>query len=485
MNEYEFVDLFAGVGGMDLAARDLGVPGVGIEWDADACATRRAAGLATLHGDTRSYAPDDFPSANVLLGEPPCRSFSLAGSGAGRNALDIVRDLVRRLAERQRIAGVLADLADDPSSDERTELVLEPLRWALAAVDSGRPYEAVVLTQVPTVLPVWQAMGGVLSAEGYSVACGVLRAEQFGVPQTRRRAVLIARRHDNAVLPKATHQAHGSSPAAVLNSSTLLPYVTMGSALNRPEPFRLISAYGAGGDPRARAQRSSREPAFVVTGKASRLRITNEDGAELPRLSHSEMGQLQTFPALHPWSGKCIPQQIGNAVPPLLAAHILRAALGLGTATINKPRKPSNGGQNASLSSEISAPMRRQHARDNGQELAVRRLLHDAGLRYRVSVPIRGMPRRRIDIAFSRVRVAVFIHGCFWHGCTEHGTQPKLNVEWWQAKLAKTMARDVETTDHLTAEGWTVLRFWEHESPEHVAKRVAACVAERRDGQTL
>ncbi len=86
-------------------------------------------------------------------------------------------------------------------------------------------------------------------------------------------------------------------------------------------------------------------------------------------------------------------------------------------------------------------------------------------MRYRVSVPVPGMPRRAIDIAFTKAKIAVFMDGCFWHGCPEHATQPKTNAEWWRAKLDRNMARDVETTDHLKAEGWTVLRFWEHESP--------------------
>jgi Protein of unknown function (DUF559) len=56
--------------------------------------------------------------------------------------------------------------------------------------------------------------------------------------------------------------------------------------------------------------------------------------------------------------------------------------------------------------------------------------------------------------------------------CPQHATQPKANAEWWRTKLDKNMARDVETTEHLRAEGWTVLRFWEHEAPGEVADAV-------------
>lgn len=124
----------------------------------------------------------------------------------------------------------------------------------------------------------------------------------------------------------------------------------------------------------------------------------------------------------------------------------------------------------------VSARMSRQASKDTKAELVVRRLLHAAGLRYRVEYPVPGMARRRIDVAFTRAKVAVLIDGCFWHGCPEHATQPKSNAEWWRQKLDRNMARDLETTEHLTALGWTVLRFWEHEAPEEVAVRVATAV---------
>lgn len=120
--------------------------------------------------------------------------------------------------------------------------------------------------------------------------------------------------------------------------------------------------------------------------------------------------------------------------------------------------------------------------RDTKPELDVRRLLHARGLRYRVTYPVPGRPRRTIDIAFTRRRVAVFLDGCFWHGCPEHGTTPTANQEWWTAKLESNAARDRETTAHLEDRGWAVLRFWEHESPERVAAVVIAVVMRPREG---
>ncbi|GAA4162763.1 very short patch repair endonuclease [Gryllotalpicola daejeonensis] len=118
--------------------------------------------------------------------------------------------------------------------------------------------------------------------------------------------------------------------------------------------------------------------------------------------------------------------------------------------------------------------MRSNKGRDTKPELAVRRLLHAAGLRYRVNYTV--LPRRTADIAFTRAKVAVFIDGCYWHGCAEHYQRPASNMEFWDAKVAANRARDLETTARLGAAGWTVLRFWEHEDAAEVAIAIALAV---------
>lgn len=129
-------------------------------------------------------------------------------------------------------------------------------------------------------------------------------------------------------------------------------------------------------------------------------------------------------------------------------------------------------------SERVSALMRRFKSRDTRPELAVRRTLHARGLRFRVHAQVPGYSRRSIDIAFTRVRVAVFIDGCYWHSCPEHGKTPAANSEWWLAKLERNVARDRETDEALRAEGWTVLRFWEHEAPDEVASAIAEVVVQ-------
>lgn len=318
------VDLFAGPGGLDVAAHWLGLAVHGVEWDSDACNTRRAAGLGTEQADVRSLGPTDFPDATVLAGGPPCQTYTMAGSGAGRRALDDVLFFVKQMA-----AGIDVESSVAQLDDERTGLVLEPLRWVIEAHEVGLPYDAVVLEQVPAVLPVWEAVGEALEGLGYKVDCGVLRTEEFGVPQTRRRAILVANRHHTPNLPRPTHRGYRKGVERTAGDARLLPWKTMGDALGRPDPFVVISNYGSGGDPKARGRRTSHEPAATVTGKISRNRVVTHGDVELERFSPSEAGRLQTFPGDYPWSGSAVAQQIGNAIPPRLAAHVLAAALDL------------------------------------------------------------------------------------------------------------------------------------------------------------
>ncbi|RBM06611.1 DNA cytosine methyltransferase [Streptomyces sp. PT12] len=326
MRPVKIVDLFAGPGGLDVAAEKLGIPTVGIEWDESACATRNAAGLTTVHGDVRSYGPANFREADVLAGGPPCQTFTVAGTGVGRRALDDVLRFVKRMVAREDREQIKNDLGN--LKDERTGLVLEPLRWALEAIDERRtPYRAIVLEQVPAVLPVWEAYAEALRSEGYSVDCGILQTEAFGVPQTRRRATLVARLGDEKVaLPSPTHRIYRKGVPRESGDPSLAPWRTMADVINRPSPFIVISNYGTGGDPKARGRRKSSEPSATVTGKISRNRIVAMDHSELPRFSLSEAGRLQTFPIDYPWSGRDVGQQIGNAVPPRLAMHVLCAA---------------------------------------------------------------------------------------------------------------------------------------------------------------
>jgi DNA mismatch endonuclease (patch repair protein) len=114
--------------------------------------------------------------------------------------------------------------------------------------------------------------------------------------------------------------------------------------------------------------------------------------------------------------------------------------------------------------------------RDTKPEVAVRSLLHGQGLRYRVNHRVPAGSRRTVDIAFTRLRLAIFIDGCFWHGCPIHFVTPKTRTEFWVAKIAANRARDLESIKDLESAGWTVRRYWEHQDPEWVAADIVNCV---------
>lgn len=120
--------------------------------------------------------------------------------------------------------------------------------------------------------------------------------------------------------------------------------------------------------------------------------------------------------------------------------------------------------------------MQASRSRDTSIELAVRRIAHARGMRYRVNMRPERDIRRTADMVFSGPRVAVFIDGCFWHGCKAHYTRPTSNAAYWSQKVERNRQRDFETNILLRQHGWTILRFWEHEDPVAVADAIEAIV---------
>jgi DNA mismatch endonuclease (patch repair protein) len=96
--------------------------------------------------------------------------------------------------------------------------------------------------------------------------------------------------------------------------------------------------------------------------------------------------------------------------------------------------------------------------RDTKPEKQVRSFLHRAGLRFRLHASLPGKP----DLALSKHRAVVFVHGCFWHrhsGC-RYATTPLSNVEFWQAKFEANVKRDKRVTQELRKKGWRVFVVW-------------------------
>jgi DNA mismatch endonuclease, patch repair protein len=107
--------------------------------------------------------------------------------------------------------------------------------------------------------------------------------------------------------------------------------------------------------------------------------------------------------------------------------------------------------------------MRANRRVDTGPEKLLRAELHARGLRFRKDhpVPLRDC-RPRPDVAFTALRIAVFVDGCFWHGCPTHRSRPKSNADFWEHKIRRNRERDREQNRALEAANWRVIRVWEH-----------------------
>lgn len=207
------LDLFAGPGGWSEGLKTLGLSDVGIEWDAAACATRRAAGHLTIRADVSQYPTEVFVGkVTGLIASPPCTAFSTAGKGAG---MDVIADLIDAIGNQEW--GAMR------CCEPTVWLPLEVGRW----VDALRP-EWVACEQVPPALPLWESYLPWLRSLGYSAWCGVLNAADYGVPQTRQRAFLMATRVSVAHPPVPTHDR---SPMPDLFGGELKPWVSMAEAL--------------------------------------------------------------------------------------------------------------------------------------------------------------------------------------------------------------------------------------------------------------
>ena len=272
------LDLFAGIGGWDMGIKKLTdrYEILGID-NSEICGkTAELNKLNRITADIKNLNPRNFNNVVGVVGGPPCQSFSFAGDGKGM---------------------------DDP----RGLLTLEPLRWINGL--KTRP-SFICLEQVPEVLPHWRKMAKDLLKLGYYVWTGIVRASSYGVPQDRNRALLIAsNKRFNPPEPVTTRDE-----------------MTMASALGHDDAIMVSNYYGANyiDGKRQLGRREMTEPSFTLTGKCKGFKWEDKETKKKRNLTTQECLVLQSFPSDYKLYQREVGQQIGNAIPPMLAYNMAK-----------------------------------------------------------------------------------------------------------------------------------------------------------------
>lgn len=419
------LDGFAGPGGWSEGIRRwLGLHDVGLEWDDAACRTRAAAGHVTVRVDVSCFVLAPLVGRVWgLLMSPPCTKFSTAGKQFGMLVMDVLAAGIQRMLRgedcraelRERIYPIA--LAEQEAANAKrkpgkqwsrarveaaacedafvTVLVLEPARylWELITGDTsgGMPLEWAAFEQVPGVLPLWEVYALELRRFGWHAWTGVLNAADYGVPQTRQRAVLIASAARRVVPPAPTHSkeavpedlfgesrsqwvtmadALGLVPTAIVNTrgerktpggnefpvdgpsqaltskarswtlhtnrnqqadgtrQTIDPHSAPAPALTSKSGGQWVLKHNA----RANSTvRGLSEPAATLAFGHARNEYVFTDGLNSRMLTVQEGSVLQSMPSDYPYQGTKtkVFEQIGNMIPGRLAAHVVSAASGV------------------------------------------------------------------------------------------------------------------------------------------------------------
>jgi DNA (cytosine-5)-methyltransferase 1 len=291
----QVLELFAGAGGAALGLHDAGMTHVAcVEKDPDACATLRAVGLPAVELDVRHLDREWLPHVCVLWASPPCQPYSQAGK---RRAQDDDRNLwpdTLRIIDAVTPRWFVMENVRGLTYHKRS---CKPM--FRAARCAGCYLEQEILPALRARYPhVWH---------------GVLNAADYGVPQHRRRLIIVAS-HVPFDPPEATH-----------GPGTDTPYVSCGAALGFD--FTVDGSRNSAANPRQERVVGSDEPAPSIGTRGNQV-IRRPEGTRC--LQPDECAILQGFSPHHPWVGgskRSLYRQVGNAVPPALAEAIGRAII--------------------------------------------------------------------------------------------------------------------------------------------------------------
>lgn len=311
---------YAGMGGACEGIKQTGHTPIGFEWDRNACATRAAAKHLTIQCDLTQYRTPQHDWVGYWA-SPPCQPFSLAGKQEGKNLLPVLHEIVAK----EKWGSV-------HSLDNQTRHVVDAARTAVELSP-----EWIVMEQVPEVFPLWKTVAVMLERHGYSTWAGLLNAANYGVPQTRLRAILMASRTRTVTAPTPTHAEHpgmfGEKPWVSMMEALGWGDSMAGAVVDRRTTTRTHNKVVV---PTIPVPVTKPAPTATTKGIASQWIILKEN-MEPFKFTVPETLVLQSFDRHYPVQGHKTYQfeQIGNAMPPRFAAHIVAALIGLDVPHLN------------------------------------------------------------------------------------------------------------------------------------------------------
>ena len=525
------IDLFCGAGGLSEGFKQVGFEvSFALDWDGDSCATYASNHKNTHveHAPISALTPDDIATksgddVDVVIGGPSCQGFSTARKDRWNDPHEDRNRLWRHMlavVERLRPKAFLIENVPGLvywKTGQFGATILQGFRQLgyvvaepriLLAADYGVPQRRRRLFIIglrgdrPFEFPAPTHMGG-------------WRRDTLHLWEQRRRELGLWRH-------LTCWEAIGDLPA--LGAGTGAPRMAYTDV--RPTPFirrmrggvtvlrdhetweigeqhrRLIEHVPQGGTwrdiprhllpDRFRGMRRTDSsnllgrldpalPAYTITTQFSNITTgCFTHPYEDRTLSIREGARLQTFRDRYRFDGgiESRRRQVGNAVPPMLAAVLADAIaeqIAEGARERHwrpKPIKPAAQLPAPPTTATTATRMKAQKRTDTAPEILLRKELDQFDVVYEVSTkPVPDL-RRSADVVFTSARVAIFVDGCFWHGCPVHSRPTKSNTKWWAEKIAANKQRDSDTNVRLEAAGWTVVRIWEHENPSEAARRI-------------
>ena len=502
------VDLFGGCGGLSTGVREAAraagleatvVAAVDLDDEGLQVYARNLAPRNVLHADVSklvtyqvngsgreaafSYPPELLDErlkalvgqVDLLVGGPPCEGHSNLNNHTRR---------------------------DDP----RNLLYVDAVAIAVAL----KP-KAIIIENVPDVVNdhkgVVQTGIGLLQKAGYTLDGDVLSAHSFGLPQTRKRFFLVGMKEHAPVLGEVEAAIGGRDSTdlawaikdladSAKNDPLTVEIDTSAETKRRidwlfdnkkyeladhmrPDSHKDGHTYGSVyGRLRWDAPSGTITTGFLTMGRGRFVHPSRRR-----TLTPREAARIQGFPDSFDFrfpgdvvpSKKAITKWIGDAVPPILG---YAAAMAILPVFLEQP--------NGHVAEGTSARMRAVKPSNTTPEAAMRKLLRDAGIPFDTNK--RGLPGTP-DVVFHDQKVAVFVHGCYWHrheGC-DLATMPKTNVDFWSKKFETNVTRDKRTIQALRREGWHPIVVWECElrdNPKEELRILQAVLDQRTEAAT-